>query len=136
MVVPNLIHPISVKIQQLDLSNTFQDDDYREPVQQAIYEDTKTVQGQLNWNMEKELKVDIGGVSTNASGYVLFRYFDLSLQSITLKMNDRFIQFGFVETDSYIIKLTPQGHYTDSSGPTLLKAFFVDRKPSRQRLDL
>ncbi len=136
MPIPNLIHPIPIKIQQLDLTETYQDDDYREPVQQALYEETKTVKGQALFGSEEELRVKLGGVVAGAAGYVLFRYHDLNAKDIDLKLNDRFIKIGNLKMDAYIIKLTPKGHYSDVGGATLLMAVFTDRAPARLGLDV
>jgi len=38
-------------------------------------------------------------------------------------------------TDAYIVKLTPCGHYP-GFGKTMVKAYFEDNQPSRQRLDI
>ncbi len=134
--LPNLIHPIPIQIQQLALTETIQDEDLREPVQQAVNAATKMVNGQVKWGMEKSLSVRMGGVTAIASGYVLFRYVDLLAQSISLALNDRIIKTGFLEVDVYIIRLQPMAHYPDQGGPSLLKAYFADRAPGRQRLDL
>ena len=110
MPIPNLLHPVPIRIQQLDLTETYQDDDYREPIQQALYEETKIVNGQVIFGSDEELNVKLGGVAAGASGYVLFRYYDLNKKGIELKLNDRFIKIGNITIDAYIIKLTPKGH--------------------------
>lgn len=130
--MPRLIHPVPISIQQFNLSATIQDEDYREPVQQAARGTTVEAVGQVAWSGDKELEFTRGGVQEKANGYVLFRYRDLNAKSITLKDNDRFISIGGIETDVYIAKLLPIGHYTDQGGPTMVKAFFIDRQPSRQ----
>jgi len=116
MPVPNLLHPVPIQVQQLDTSETYQDDDYREPVQQAAHGETKTVQGQVLWSMKEALSVRLGGVEMQATGYVLFRYVDLSDQSIVLAVNDRLIKLGTLEVDVYVIKLQPMGHNSDVGG--------------------
>ncbi len=135
MVMPNLIHPVPVTIQQFDIAATIQDDDYREPVQQAARKANVTiVRGQPKWSGEKDLTYTKGGVQLKADGYVLFRYKDLEAASVELRDNDRFTLIGKQVVDVYIVKLRPLGHYTDQSGETLVKAFFMDRQPARQGL--
>lgn len=140
MTVPNLIHPVPVKIQQIRKDTTVQDNDFREPVQRSKKDATETLQAQIAWKGEKILVMSEGGAQEQADGYVLFRSIDLQAKSITLQQNDRIIEIGTgankKEVDLYIIKLQPIGHYPDRGGSTLVKAFFEDRQPSRQRLDL
>lgn len=132
MTVPNLLHPVPVVIQQLDMAATTQDPDYREPIQQASRKIKTTVPGQVKWEGDKELTFNKGGVQQKADGYVLFRYVDLEAASITLRDNDRFTKIGNLDTDVYVMKLLPNSHYEDQGGATLVKAFFADRQPSRQ----
>ncbi len=136
MPIPNLIHPVPIIIQSLDASNTFQDDDYAEPVQQAVHEAAVTVVGQVDWETEKAAQVGRGGIREDSIGYVLFRYVDLAIVGLTLKINDRILKVGLIETDLYINRLLPLGHYPDMGGATMVKAFFIDRQPKHQRLDV
>lgn len=134
MTTPNLLHPVPIQIEQLDTASTVYDDDYREPVMQAAHATSKTVSGQVKWGLDDELSMAVGGPSEKADGYVLFRYIDLEAQSITLRQNDRLTKIGNVETDVYITSFKPIGHYPSAGGATMIKAFFVDRQPSRQGL--
>lgn len=137
MPMPNLLHPVPVSIQTHNTSSTQYDEDFREPVQQTVKSSSQTVEGQVKWANSEEIKVTIGGVQKKADGYVLFRYIDLSAAAtpITLKVNDRLISIDGENTDVYIMKLTPCGHYP-GLGKTMVKAFFEDRQPAKQRLDL
>lgn len=134
MPIPNLLHPVPIVLQQLDTSNTVYDDDYREPVQQASRVSNTTLSGQVKWIHDDAMAHSRGGVRGDESGYVLFRYTDLAAASVTLRQNDRFITIGGVETDVYITRVRPMGHYPDQGGPTMVRAYFRDRQPSRQRL--
>jgi hypothetical protein len=130
--IPNLIHPVPISIQQLDLTNSIQDEDMREPVQQNERSTTKIVNGQVKWTDLKKLSSSREGVIENSTGYVLFRYVDLESESITLKREDRIIKIGTLDVDVYIVSLVPLGHYSTQGGPTMVKAMFDDRQPSRQ----
>lgn len=130
--IPNLIHPCDVKIKQILKSSTIMDEDAREPVQQAKRAATKTVPGQPKWGQQYGLGAGKAGAVEGSDGYVLFRKIDLDAASVTLQPNDRFVQIGHVMTDVYIIKLEWCGHYQDQSGPTMVKAHFADRQPSKQ----
>jgi len=132
MPIPNLIHPVPVEIRQIDESETIYDDDMREPVQQSVRASTVTVPGQVKWGMDQNLQTRLRGAEEGSDGYVLFRYVDLAAQGITLAREDRFVKLGNVDVDVYVKALRPEGHYSDQGGPTLVKAFFADRQPSRQ----
>jgi len=134
MPIPNLIHPVPITIQQIDITETLFDEDYREPIQQSKRKTNIIVDGQIKWGMDDDLKMSRGGAQEKSDGYVLFRYVDLESASIVLRQNDRFIKLGTLEVDVYIIKLKPMGHYQDAGGPTIVKAYFLDRQPSRQGL--
>jgi hypothetical protein len=137
MPMPNLLHPVDVSIQTQSTNSTQYDEDLREPIQQTVKTVAQTVDGQVKWANSEEIKVTIGGVQKKADGYVLFRYIDLESAAtpITLKVNDRIISIDGENTDVYVMKLIPCGHYP-GLGKTMVKAFFEDRQPSKQRLDM
>ncbi len=130
--IPSLIHPVPISIQQLNRAATLYDDDMREPVQQSVRAATTIVSGQVKWGMDERFQSDRGGPIENSDGYVLFRLVDLTAVSITIKREDRFIRLGTIDVDVYVTGLRYEGHYDDVGGPTLVKAFFADRQPSRQ----
>lgn len=132
MAIPNLLHPVPVAIQQKDSQATLVDDNFKEPIQQAARLANVSCPGQVKWYTDEELLAGHGGIQADSEGYVLFRYVDLAALGITLKLNDRFTRLGSVETDLYIVSMKHEGHWQDQGGPTLLKAFFRDRTPSRQ----
>lgn len=131
--IPNLLHPVPVTIQSLSVLNTTYDEHAREPVQQVAHASAEIVQGQVNWAIDKDLRMTHGGAQEGASGYVLFRLVDLAAAGISLKQNDRFTKIGLELTDVYITSLKHTGHYVYAGGATMVKAYFTDRAPSRQR---
>lgn len=132
MPIPNLIHPVPIRIQQIDSGETVYDDDLREPVQQSTRSAIVVVDGQVRWGLDKSYRSERRGAQEDSDGYVLFRYVDLEAKGITLNREDRFLKLGTLDVDVYITSLRPEGHYDDVGGPTLVKAFFADRQPSRQ----
>ncbi len=133
MPIPNLIHPVPVSIQVIDRSNTIVDDDMREPVQQSARGATTVVGGQVKWGMDQGFGSERKGPAEDSDGYVLFRLVDLAAEAppVVIKRDDRFIRLGTVDVDVYVTALRYEGHYPDQGGPTLVKAFFKDRQPSR-----
>lgn len=140
MPTPNLIHPVPVLIEQIDKRDqeasggdgTWFDDDFREPIQHSANAAAVTCPGQVKWGMDSELRATLSGALAESDGYVLFRYIDLDTRAIALQQNDRFTKLGTLDVDVYIVGFRPEGHYEDAGGPTLVKAFFKDRQPSRQ----
>jgi len=139
---PNLIHPIPVFIRKLERSLTaIQDDDLHEPLGQARRE-SKPIKlyAQIQTSDTDAPVVSEGGVVEKTDGYCLFRTADLRLARFEVERGDRIVQIGEApnarEVDLYITKIRPMGHYPSASGHTLIRAYFEDRKPSRQRGDL
>lgn len=134
--IPNLIHPTPITIQQLTRGAAPEDPDYREPVQTAAYAAAVVVPGQVKWKASKALRLDRGGTIDGSDGYVLFRTVDLQAVGITeLHINDKITQFGTganaVQRQVYIVMLEPNGHYPDAGGATMVKAYIKDRQPAR-----
>jgi hypothetical protein len=133
MPIPNLIHPIPIVFRQINESTTIYDEHHREPVQQSKWGSNITVMGQIKWAEEKALTIAVNGKILNADGYVLFRYIDLQAKTVTLKGNENITSIGGVNQDLYVLKLRPVASYNDVGGSTMVKAFFEDRQPKRQK---
>lgn len=133
MVLPNLLHPTQITIEQISRSTTIYDLDAREPVQHAARKTTVVVPGQVNWGTQNTLRLDDAGATGTDRGYVLFRKVDLDGASVTLEVGDRMTMQGHFIEEVYITGFEPLGHYPDQDGWSLLKAFFTDRLPSKQR---
>lgn len=132
MPIPMLLHPIPVSIQVSLPDDTFYDDDFRETVQQSARASTVIVNGQPKWGKDQALDMQRGGAREDSIGYVLFRYVDLSYKSVELKRGDRITKIGTIDVDVYITELLPEAHWDDQGGPTIVKAFFIDRQPGNQ----
>ncbi len=133
MPLPNLLHRVNCTIEQIDRTGTLNDDDAREPVQHAERSAAVTVQGQPKWVSEETLGTSRGGARSDSAGYVLFRYVDLNAAGVDLDINDRITIQGHIAAEVYVTKVQPIGHYADQNGASLVKAWFADRKPAKQR---
>lgn len=131
MPIPNLIHPVPIVIEPIDKPNTEYDEDFREPIQLVARKATKTVPGQVMWSVDKRIQYTRGGNRYDADGYVLFRYVDLVKEGVTLSISDRLVSIGGLTTNVYIQYFQPLGHYPDTGGPTIVKAFFSDKDPAK-----
>jgi len=132
MAIPNLIHPVRVYIQQVDVDNTLYDDELRELIGQEVLTEAVMVPGQVKWDLNNSVQTARRGAKEDSHGYVLFRYVDLSAAEVTLARGNRIARMGTIDTDVYIIALQPEAHYGDTDGPTLVKAYFSDVQPVRQ----
>lgn len=135
MPLPNLIHPINCTLQVLDTANTIFDPDAREPLQASERLADVIVQGQPRWVSQKQLEAAGFGPSDAVRGYVLFRFIDLTnaIPPIALKINDRITLQGSLADEVYIVRLEPTAHYPDQGGASMVKAWFTDRQPAKER---
>jgi hypothetical protein len=141
MPMPRLIHPIPVEIRKADRKFTAAyDDNFREPVGQVRRKQKPIkLRAQLKIKDTDAATATAGGVQEQSNGYLLFLTADLKRAGVTIEIGDRVVKLGegdnAREVDYYITKFYWRGHYPAAGGPTLLKAFFMDRQPSRQRED-
>jgi hypothetical protein len=137
-----LLHPITIFIRKAELENTaIMDDNLHEPIGQ-IRRKQKPIKlkAQHTSNAADNPKASMGGVVEESDGNLLFRTSELRDAKATVDRGDRVVQIGegdnAITVDYYITKLKYLGHYPGNKGSTLLKAFYEDRHPSRQRGDL
>lgn len=128
MVLPRLIHPVPITIEQIDRSTTVYDDDFREEVQRVERGAPVTVSGQVSWEIDKRFRSSLGGAIEDSEGYVLFRFVDLTTAGVTLKREDRFTSLGNYACDVFVTALQPIGHYQDQGGPAMIRAFFKSQQ--------
>lgn len=141
MPTPRLLHPVPVYIRQIDREQTPQDDRARSPKGQARRKQKPIkLRAQVKIGDTDNPKASPGGVIESSDGYLLFLTVDLRAARVLIDRGDRVVQIGdgkaARDVDYYITKVQHRGHYPGQKGPTLLKAFFTDRHPSRQRGDL
>ena len=133
MPIPNLIHPVAVVIEPIQRSQTIVDDDYGEEFESTDYGVPVTIKGQIKWGKDDKLRPTDLGAESGSDGYVLFRKVDLATLSLSdPKQGDRISKLGTVNVDVYVVEVRHEGHYSDQSGPTLVKAYFKDRNPAKQ----
>lgn len=136
---PRLIHPIAVYIRKKEVEFTaVMDDNLHEPVGQ-VRRPKKPVKlmCQHKSMSADELRAAFGGAIEQAGGYCLFLTADLTKARVTIESGDRIIQIGDspnkLDVDYYINRLQHLGHYHFANGPTLLRAYYEDREPTRHR---
>lgn len=130
--IPNLIHPIPIRIEPSEPETTgLLDPDAREPVLGVRGGASWTIDAQIAYDLRNPPSFEIGGVRITATGFVVVRTADLAARSKTISCGDRIASIGGTTTDLYVLGTTPRAHYTDQGGATLLRCYFSDRKPVR-----
>lgn len=136
---PNLIHPIPVFLRQSERELTaVQDDNLHEPVGQVRRPQSPIrLLAQVSWGKDEDQDAVEGGRAGSSDGYLLFRTSDLRSKHVTLAIGDRVTQIGdgnaAQQTDLYFVSFKWMGHYPDQRGASLVRAYFEDRSPSRER---
>lgn len=135
--LPRLIHPIPVTIEPLSRSTTEYDDDLREPVGETSYGAPITGLEAQNKDIDDDVPKPRGeGVVEVTKGYLLFRQIDIDGVYTPLR-GDRVTRIGNrTGLDLYVTKMQYRAHYPDQGGHSLVKIWYADRGPTRQRGDL
>jgi len=116
------------------------DDNLHEPIGQ-VRRQLKPIRlvAQIADGKTDDPRSSAGGVTLESDGYVLFLTKDLRKAGTTVDVGDRIVQIGEGvnerSVDYYVTKLKYLGHYPDKRGASLVRAYYEDRHPSRQRGD-
>lgn len=149
MTLPNLIHPVPIRLRRQVPASTVFDPLSREPVRQVWREGDGpgmgseiALVGQVSYVIPGEIRRprrDPGGTVEESSGYVLVRVFDLiaaahavevaGVLTIYLSRGDRFTRIGRRAVNYFLLFFRDLGHYTANGGSTLLQVHFGDRDP-------
>ena len=122
--IPRLIHPIDVLVEQLDSTATTIDGDFREPVNAAgaVFRPAVLLRAQVTWGTKDAFRRSPGGDEYQADGHLTFLRADLDALGTELHKGDR-VRAAADQTYRYrVVALEPAGHY--NSRPSLVKAMF------------
>lgn len=135
--LPNLLHPVPVTIEPISRADTEYDDDLREPIGEVSYGAAITGLEAQNKDIDDDdPKPRREGIVEVTKGYLLFRVIDITGVYTPLK-GDRITHIGIrTGLDLYVTKFQFRGHYPDQGGHSLVKVWYADRHPTRQRGDL
>lgn len=158
MPIPRLIHPVKITFELIDRSNSFFDEQAREPVRQLVRKGTapntgeqKIVKGQVSFYFAGA-KLDYPewtreGVLERTVGYVSFRFRDLkkadlltvdadgNFTDIGIKRGDRIVRIAKRPVNLFVTGFKDFAHYP-IHGQTMIQVNFDDRHPSAQSGDL
>jgi hypothetical protein len=128
MVLPNLLHPVDVVIEQHDESaQVFED---REQMHGQRSTTSITVSAQVRWGSEAVMAAQSSGIREEGDGYILVRKYDLDAAGVTVSLRDKIVSIGWqTGLELFIIREEPIATYPDQDGPTLIKYHFQDRTP-------
>lgn len=136
--IPNLIHPVTITIEQIDKSNTNYDPYFKESTGKTTRKKRIELQGQVKYQQAQNAVAGGGGLSQSHDGYILFRVDQLNELEVTLKHGDLVVSIGDAPfqrvANLYLHRFNDVGHYTDVGGSTLLKAFFMDRSQTDRKV--
>ena len=135
MPIPNLPHKVDITVEIRRSDTTVQDDDFQEPVGKVNRDDPVVLPGQVYWQ-DQVFEAASTGVQDRMTGYILFRWKDLTARNIVLKVGDKIIKIANIDPATmpaggppfYIYRFEYRGHYP-KLGATLVKAWFSSKAP-------
>lgn len=139
MPTPRLLHRVAVKLRKKDAKFTpIVDHNLREPVGQVRRKQRPLELSAQHAIKREDLAVPApGGRQLHSDGSLLFLTSELRRARVTLEDGDLIIELGSGDNartvDFYILRLQYLGHYPEHGGPTMVKAFYEDRQPSRRK---
>jgi hypothetical protein len=121
--IPRLIHPVIVVVEQIDPASQTVDAVFRQPIGTPV-KITRTLRGQVKTARAQSLQPTAGGNSpvANSDGHVTFAAGDLTRAGVTLNPGDVIVSEGGVAVRHRITRTEPHGTY--GGVHHLLLAFF------------
>lgn len=110
--VPRLIHPVTVVVEQIDPAAQVLDATFREPIG-APTKITRTLRGQVNTRRSQAMAPTPAGndPAANSDGHVVFEVAALAAQGVTLRQGDVIVSEGGYSVRHRITRLEPHGTY-------------------------
>ena len=133
MIIDCLIEPSDIVIEQLDKSSTIYDEDSREPIKQVRRSVPVLLEAQVSWSRTKRTGFSRGaqgGVSKEASGYLVFMRRDVADAGVTLARGDRItsIADGAVDPVLFLTGEQKAGHLSNVANLEIWD--FSDKQPT------
>ena len=111
--IPRLIHPIQVLVEQVDVEATEVDPDFRESrsMQGATFQPGTCLAAQIRWGAKDEYRRSLGGDEYKADGHFTFLVDELARVGLTLHKGDRVSSVADQTMRYRITEIRPAGHY-------------------------
>lgn len=132
---PDLIEPVTVKLQQIDKDNTPYSAGISGRHEAINYIERKTeveLKAQVVFvDRKQQLEFHQLGAEEQVKGYCVFRYKDLTAKGVTIERGDKIVQVGQLTGEWYVLhgQGDPAAHFSSIGGFTLTRIFFGDREP-------
>lgn len=122
--IPRLIHPVVVVVEQIDPASQTIDSVFQQPVGVPA-KLTRTLRGQVTTKRAQSLQMNSGGAegTANSDGHVVFEKAALEAASVTLHAGDVIVAEGGVTVRHRITRVEPHGTYAGVHH--LLLAYFT-----------
>lgn len=110
--VPRLIHPVVIVVEQIDAAAQVIDSLFNQPIG-APPKVTRTLRGQVKTARAQSLQPTAGGNSpaANSDGHVAFLVAELAAAGVTLRVGDVITSEGGIAVRHRITRLDPRGTY-------------------------
>lgn len=105
--IAKLIHPITVKLKNIDTGASTYDAEFDEPTGATVYEAELTIQAQVKFNRGKELEGVVPGFQLKGDGYLLMYRADADLVNV----NALITEIDSDTVDHRVIEKTNAVHY-------------------------
>lgn len=128
MVLPRLLHPVTIIVETKDASRTITDSRSRSVVGQPLRKRV-SFKGQLSNKRHDQIGMNPGGRETGGEGYILVRLVDLERAGIEVDIGDKIIKMGRRDVKYYVTRLEYKAGYSDQDGHSLVRFFYNDRSP-------
>lgn len=110
--IPRLVHPVTVVVEQIAHGSQTIDPVFQQPVGTPT-KATRTLRGQVSTQRAQSLQMNPGGAeaTTNSDGHVVFEKHALDLAGVTLHQGDVIVSEGGVSVRHRITRIEPHGTY-------------------------
>lgn len=134
MMIPDLIEPVPILIQQINKAQTPYSigvSGRREIINHVTRNATIELPAQVIFgNTDQKPRYSQAGTDEQSAGYFVFRYADLEAQGVKITRGDKIIKIGQIDIELFFMhSVGDPAAQISSVGFTLVRMFFMDRIP-------
>lgn len=122
--LPSLIHPVWLDVEQVDQTLTQVDPDFREvkPGTPIVFGDPVRIRGQIKWGVADRYRRSATGDMNDADGHIAFLRVELERIGLQPQKGDRVTECDDSMNRYELVEVRPVAHY--NSRHTMVLAFF------------